>query len=122
MLILLSGKIRVLIVKGSLRAYEHSFFARNDGWGLNRSEESNENRQNFSSLTHACSLLILQPVARSSKKADFLRRFCCESGSGMFSIKVRTLLRLQCGSDMGELGLLTLIPRMRSDTSDDLLM
>ena len=54
------------------------FLARNEECGLSRTEFLSVNLQNSSSLTQACISLILHPVARSRRKAVFLREVISE--------------------------------------------
>ena len=58
-----------------------SFFAKNDGCGLKKSDEFSENLQNSWFLTQACNSLTLHPVASSSKNAVFLNSNISPNGS-----------------------------------------
>ena len=64
-----SCSLRALISLGSKRLLR-PFLAKNEECGLRSSEFLSVNLQNSSSLTHACTLLILHPVA-SRRKAVF---------------------------------------------------
>ena len=80
------------------------FFARKDECGLIIRDEFSVNLQNSSFLTRVCNLLILQPVAKSRRKAVFLKDCTIEVVSRFFRY-VRTLLKFQGGLDDGSLGL-----------------
>ena len=65
--------------------------------------------QNSWFLTHACSSLILQPVARRSMNADFLKIMTSKVGSVPFSRNSRTVLSFQLGAVEIVLGLWSVI-------------
>ena len=77
-----------------------SFFARNDGWGLNN-RELFESVQKSEFLVQACSSLIRHPVASRKRKAVFLSKETFSLNLFPLFKKSKTLFKLHVGADMG---------------------
>ena len=99
---------RVLISLCSI-LFLRPFLARKEEYGLMSNEPLSLKEEYSSSLTQACTSLILQPVASRRRKAVFLREIVSDKLT-IFSKSVSTLFRLHWGFGEGSCGLLILMP------------